>query len=512
MQSPQDSADSTEPPPGRFLIAAGTADYKFQPDLNLPSVAVDLGRIVDLFVSKLGYERVLLGLGENPESGYFGERLGKWLSDPDRKKTDQVVLYYSGHGVVVGGEHYLKMTNSDDRNIPTTAFLTSTLGRMLAGTRIRQLMVILDTCHAAAGGNDFQAIAQKFVSSLSVTDTTPRCFYALAAARPRGEASQSVFSEAFVRAAEEHPSSYDSLVGLINQEFETKFLQQRASVSSLGVELSPPFLTKLQHKAEPKSRQEYRDKVRAALSEELSRLFNDLSMNPQMISDALKIDKANRGTKILDTILDHLLDQEDSIPLLNKLIRKTVGKRAREEVTLLENCMDLILPFHFAPNVIAEASSLMNKEGGGFLQGVVMTKCGAELLMAALDQFYARFDSNDPELGGKHAIERGSPPLGDMSSDLDAKRFLADVLKAESEEAQAKRLRFDALDNERKTYCIVRLLEEGPDYDYMVKLLERASELRSELPILLLTSKSKDGGSETVYLSVLKRRFEVPRQ
>ena len=70
---------------------------------------------------------------------------------------------------------------------------------------------------------------------------------------------------------------------------------------------------------------------------------------------------------------------------------------------------------------------------------------------------------------------------------------------------------FDKIDNERKTYCIVRLMEDDADYDYMVKVLEQASEIRPELPILLLTSKGKDKGSEEVYLKVLRRRFKDRR-
>ena len=205
MGSRPGSADPAEAPPRRFLIATGTAKYRLLPeDCQLPSVAGDLRRIVTLFVDKLGYERVLLGLGENPESGYFSERLGEWLNDADRKSTDQVVLYYSGHGGVVMGKHFLMMTNSDANNVGT-AFLTANLGLMLSGTPIRQMMVILDTCHAAAGSIDFQAIAQKFVYVTQFGRSTPRCFYALAAARPKGEASQRVFSEAFVRAAEQTP-------------------------------------------------------------------------------------------------------------------------------------------------------------------------------------------------------------------------------------------------------------------------------------------------------------------
>jgi Caspase domain len=511
MRSPPDSADQAEPPPKRFLIAAGTSIYKKMPDRPLPSVEGDLSRIVGLFVGKLGYERALLSLSENQDSTYFADKLDEWLRSPDRKTTDQIVLYYSGHGFLLHGDHYLMLTNSDESRMAVTAFPTANLGRMLAGTSIRQMMVILDTCQAGAGSGDFQTSVQKFLSSLSLIDPTPRCFYVLAAARPREEASQSVFSEAFVRAAGERHSSYDGLVESINREFEMKGLHQKASVSSLNVESSPPFLLKTRHRAEPKSRQKHRDKVRAALSEVLSRLFDDLSMDPRTIAEALMVEKADGSQKIGDTILDHLLDHEKSIPLLNKLIRKTVEKRASEKVTLLENCLDLILPYHFAPAVIADASRLINEDGGGFIQGVVITKCGAELLMAALDQLHAQFNPKDPELGGQYAIERGVPPLDKMSTAADAKRFLADVLKIESEETQVKSLMFDELDNDRKTYCIVRLMEDDADYDYMVKVLEQASEIRPELPILLLTSKGKDKGLEEVYLKVLRRRFNVPK-
>ena len=61
------------------------------------------------------------------------------------------------------------MANSDDLNIAGTAILTANLGRMLAGTSVRQMMVILDapvTDPGKRGGGDFQTSAQKFVSSL----------------------------------------------------------------------------------------------------------------------------------------------------------------------------------------------------------------------------------------------------------------------------------------------------------------------------------------------------------
>ena len=83
-------------------------------DRQLPSVKEDLKRIVELFEGEFGYERVLPGLGDSPPHDYFRTQLSSWLKEPERKESDIIVLYYSGHGAPEGGEHYLLMTDSDE--------------------------------------------------------------------------------------------------------------------------------------------------------------------------------------------------------------------------------------------------------------------------------------------------------------------------------------------------------------------------------------------------------------
>ena len=108
---------------------------------------------------------------------------------------------------------------------------------------------------------------------------------------------------------------------------------------------------------------------------------------------------------------------------------------ARVAVKILENCMDLILPFHFSPDAVAFASQCLNEKGGGVLQGVVMTKCGAELVMAAQDRSNSQFDPADPDLvdperpdlRGIHAREGDFPALGKISIDDDTREFLASI-------------------------------------------------------------------------------------
>jgi hypothetical protein len=140
-----------------------------------------------------------------------------------------------------------------------------------------------------------------------------------------------------------------------------------------------------------------------------------------------------------------------------------------------------------------------------------MTKCGAELVMAAHDQADSRFNTKDPELGGKHAVGSDFPALGKFSIDDDARRFLATLLQGGSLESYARRLEWDMEATGRTTYCIVRLPHEAADRDHSLKLLSRVSELLPSLPLLVLTTESRARDHEEEYLRVLRRRFGDPK-
>jgi|GEM_PF-4128654 len=273
----------------------------------------------------------------------------------------------------------------------------------------------------------------------------------------------------------------------------------------------PAFLRNLR-KSRPdgdsERRKKHREKIVRALSDQLNRLFNDKQISPRYVAAALEIEKIpDEPAMIPEAIVYHLVDCDDSIPLLNGLIREFANKKARDSVEIIENCMDLILPYHFSPAAVATVSSYLNAKGGGFLKGFVTTKCGAELVMAAQDQSESRFDRKDPELRGIYAIGRGVPPLGKISIDDDAKRFLASVIESDSEEFQKKHLSWDKKDTKRTTYCIVELPDKPAEQDYVSKMLERASAMQPELPIFLLTTDSQVKDHEKLYLRVLRRRF-----
>ncbi len=257
MPSPPGSAEEAAQTSGRFLIAAGTADYSYLPDDPLPSVRGDLDRIVDLFTRTLGYQYVLPELRENPTSGDLLERIGDWLGDEARQPSDVIVFYYSGHGAVKGRKHYLLTANSRMNNLVGTALPSEFLAGMLIETHIRQLLVILDTCYSGRGASDFSTVAAEALSSIGGAEWLASGIYAIAAAGPKQEARPGVFAEALAHVLEKPTGPYAgerqpyldlvTLVDSINQDFVEQGVGQRAAVSSSGVTGIPPFFANLRH-------------------------------------------------------------------------------------------------------------------------------------------------------------------------------------------------------------------------------------------------------------------------
>jgi hypothetical protein len=71
----------------RYLLAAGTAHYRYMPEENLPQVAGDLEWIVALFTGQLGYERVEgVGLGLDPTAEELRRGLRGFFCHPDRRQ------------------------------------------------------------------------------------------------------------------------------------------------------------------------------------------------------------------------------------------------------------------------------------------------------------------------------------------------------------------------------------------------------------------------------------------
>jgi WD40 repeat protein len=205
--------------PRRLLVAAAIMHYRYQPDWDLPELADDVTRMTRLLCETFGYEAVPV-LTADPT----WEQLHTGLRDFARScgPEDYVVVYLTGHGYITTSrsEHILLPSDADPNDELGRALMTSSLAsRMLDGTRLRRLMVILDSCHAGSGGAELagQALgAQREVDGLAVITAT----------RPDQSALPGVFTKAFIRAAHHRATAGyavpalapDAIVALIRED------------------------------------------------------------------------------------------------------------------------------------------------------------------------------------------------------------------------------------------------------------------------------------------------------
>ena len=145
--------------PRRFLIATAISRYCKYPAWNRGGLAEARERIIKLFTSRLGY-RHHTSLGLDPTRLQLTDHLRAFCMSGDRREDDLLAVYLSGHGEVLddGDEHVLLTADTDPEDLSYTALSTAELAQtMLRGTRLRRLLLILDTCYSGQGGNELAA-------------------------------------------------------------------------------------------------------------------------------------------------------------------------------------------------------------------------------------------------------------------------------------------------------------------------------------------------------------------
>ncbi|WP_217210362.1 caspase family protein [Streptomyces sp. AC550_RSS872] len=151
--------------PRRFLIATAVSHYPHAPEWDRPGLVEARRTLVELFTTKLGYKHVS-DLGANPTQQQLLRELREFCRSPERRADDIVAVYIAGHGELLDNDEYVLLasdTNPDDLH---DALPPSTLARkILAGTKVRRLLLMLDTCFSGQGGNELLAAMAKLKNS-----------------------------------------------------------------------------------------------------------------------------------------------------------------------------------------------------------------------------------------------------------------------------------------------------------------------------------------------------------
>ncbi|MGN9759747.1 AAA family ATPase [Streptomyces sp. SD31] len=151
--------------PRRFLIATAVSHYPHAPEWDRPGLVEARREIVELFTGKLGYEHVS-DLGTNPTQHQLLRQLREFCRSPERRPDDIVAVYLTGHGELLRAEDEYVLLTSDTRPEDLHDALQPGLlvRKILAGTKVRRLLLMLDTCYSGQGGNELLAAMAKLKS------------------------------------------------------------------------------------------------------------------------------------------------------------------------------------------------------------------------------------------------------------------------------------------------------------------------------------------------------------
>ncbi|MGN2638279.1 caspase family protein [Nocardia takedensis] len=144
----------------RFLIAAAVAQYSYDPAWDRPGLVQARATMIEVFTEKLGYTLVPTP-GLNPTAAQLLDGLDEFCASPERRPEDIVAIYLTAHGerLAYTDDHviYTADTHPDKTRLATrTADIAH---RILCDTRVRRLLLIIDTCFSGKGGADFATAA-----------------------------------------------------------------------------------------------------------------------------------------------------------------------------------------------------------------------------------------------------------------------------------------------------------------------------------------------------------------
>ncbi|WP_426513499.1 hypothetical protein ACPPVO_24565 [Dactylosporangium sp. McL0621] len=167
-------------------------------------------------------------------------------TSPDRKAEDTVVIYHTGHGVLLDDRLLLPMADTTE-DVAFTAMPAAELtGQVLSGIVVHRLLIILDACYAATASMALLGSGMDVINRLKGLAVSPQVSVVIAA-RPYERAGSTEFSRAFVeavghRASGGHEPEYlplDGVIGIVNN---TTSDWQHARFLSAGEDVTE-FLT-----------------------------------------------------------------------------------------------------------------------------------------------------------------------------------------------------------------------------------------------------------------------------
>lgn len=242
----------------RLLVATAVTRHDHHPAWDRPALAAARQDVVDLFTGRFGY-RHLSGLGLDPTRQQLAEGLRKAcapVADDPIGEGDMLAVYITCHGHVLPdtGEHVLITSDTHPDDLGDALSTVDLAAKVLRGTAVRRLLLMLDTCQSGRGVNEIAAAALA-----RLTDrwgSVPGAgMVVIASAQPTEEAATGVFPRLLRDAVEAMPTAghgpetldVQVLVDQMNKHLARPG-HQRIGFAQFGLTgQPPPFLPNPRH-------------------------------------------------------------------------------------------------------------------------------------------------------------------------------------------------------------------------------------------------------------------------
>ncbi len=237
--------------PRRYLIATAIAHYPKAPQWDRPGLVEARDQIIRLFTEDLGYQHVS-ALGLNPTKDQLTTLLRTFCLDKARRPDDIVAVYIGGHGEILDDtthQHLLLTADTDPADVADALPTVELARKMLLKTRVRRVLLMLDTCYSGHGGNELTAAAITTMTS-SWGDDHGSGLAVITSAHPSEQAGAGAFPRLLRDAVRSLPVAgynpatlpLDSIVKAMNSSASKPGYQTIGhSVAGLTGEV-PPFL------------------------------------------------------------------------------------------------------------------------------------------------------------------------------------------------------------------------------------------------------------------------------
>jgi hypothetical protein len=211
--------------------------------------------IIDLFTGPLGYQHAS-DLGLNPTKDQLTTQLRAFCRSGERRPDDMIAVYIAGHGEVLDdSQEHVLLTSDTDPDDVADALPTAELARkMLLGTPVRRVLLMLDACYSGRGGNDLAAAALSRMTQ-HWGDGQGSGLVVITSAQPAEQAQTGAFPQLLRDAIEGLPTAgytpsvlaLDAVVKAMNDSLSKPGFQTISSTLAQLTGEVPPFLPNPRH-------------------------------------------------------------------------------------------------------------------------------------------------------------------------------------------------------------------------------------------------------------------------